>query len=121
MWMYHIRGAIKLIDVCHPGTYPDIMFAVLFLSQFMQNPDSSIGRPSSVYVSIPEGTCEHILAIGKCGALLWNGKTHTGFEGYCDANWESQEHKHLMLGYIFMIDSGWSCPGAQKRNQWLCS
>jgi len=88
------------------GTHPDIMFAVLFLSQFMQNP----GRPHWEAIKrvfhYLKGTCEHTLTIGKHGTLSWNNKTCTSLQGYCNVDWASQGHQHLMSGYIFMIDGG---------------
>ena len=38
MWDVSYQGAISSLMYATLGTYPDIMFAVLFLSQFMQNP-----------------------------------------------------------------------------------
>src|SRR5882672_9670863 len=88
------------------GMQLDIVFAVSFLSQFMQNP----GRPHWEAVKrvfrYLKGTREHELTIGMGGTLTWNGKTHTGLQGYCDANWASQEHRNSMSGYVLMIDGG---------------
>ena len=53
-----------------------------------------------------KGTHEHALTIGEGGTLPWNDKTCTRLQGYCDADWASQEHQHSMSGYIFTIDGG---------------
>ena len=44
------------------------------------------------------------------------GNNHNGLIGYADADWASQDHRHLISAYFFQIDGGnisWSC---QKQN-----
>jgi len=100
------------------GICPDISFTVSSLSQFMQNP----GRPHREAVKrifrYLKGMRGHSLVIGDSGHLKWTGGNQDGLQGFCNADWASQEHRHSTSGYVFMIDgdavelkkTGHSCP-----------
>ena len=100
------REAIGSLMYAALGTRPDIVFAVSFLSQFMQNPGWPHWEAVKRVFRYLKGTREHMLTIGKSGTLPWNDKERTGLDGYCDTDWASQEHRHSMSGYIFTIDGG---------------
>jgi len=74
------------------GTCPDILFAVSFLSQFMQNPGWPHWEAIKCVFHYLKGMQEHVLIIGESGTLAWNNKKCAGLAGYCDADWASQEH-----------------------------
>ena len=74
------------------GMQPDIVFAVSFLFQFMQNHGQPHWKAIKWVFCYLKGTHEHELTIGMGRTLSWNGKTCTGLQGYCDADWASQEH-----------------------------
>jgi Reverse transcriptase (RNA-dependent DNA polymerase) len=103
------REAIGLLMYTALGTWPDIMFAVSFLSQFMQNP----GRPHWEEVKrvfrYLKGTIDLKLTIGGGDHWSWaeDGlKKRIGLEGFTDADGASQHHRHSILGYVFTIDGG---------------
>jgi len=77
---------------------PDIAFAVGTLSQFIQN-------PGHVHW---EGVKRVIIYLGntKDKWLTFGGKTETGIQGYCDADWASQKHRHSISGYSFHFGVG---------------
>jgi hypothetical protein len=95
------REGIGSLMYAAQGTRPDIAFAISFLSQFMQNP----GRPHWEAVKrvfrYLKGTRDHWLTIGN---KINNDQRN--LEGFTDADWGSQEHRHSISGYIFMLDGG---------------
>ena len=93
------REAIGSLMYAALGTRPDIAFAVAFLSQFMQNPGRPHWEAAKRIFRYLKGTRDHLLVMG--------GKNdRCGLEGYCDADWASQEHRHSTSGYVFTIDGG---------------
>jgi len=91
------------------GTRPDIMFTVMFLSQFMQNP----GRPHWEEVKrvfrYLKGTIDLWLVIGAGGNWTWAEEDkweRIGLEGFSDADGALQHHRHSISGYVFTIDGG---------------
>jgi len=80
------------------GTCPNITFAVSFLSQFMQNPGRLHWEAIKRVFHYLKGTQDYILRIGR--------NSQNGLQGYCDMDWESQQHCHSMSSYIFMVDGG---------------
>jgi hypothetical protein len=85
------------------ATRPDITFAVLLLSQFMENPSEAHWEVIKRVLKYLKGTKNNKLIIGKIKNSLI---------GYLDANWASQEHRHSISAYTFLINSGvisWSC------------
>ena len=89
---------ISLLIYTTLGTYPDIVFAVLFLSQFMQNPGQPHWEAVKCVFRYLKGTWEHMLTIGESRTLPWNNKECTVLEGYCDTDWASQEHLGFSMG-----------------------
>ena len=48
-----------------------------------------------------KGTRDHWLTIGNKVS-----NSQKNLEGFTDADWGSQEHRHSISGYVFMIDGG---------------
>ena len=72
---------------------PDIAYAVGILSQFVQNP-ALVHWDALKRVIIYLGTTKnHWLTFGGTSKML--------VEGYCDADWASQKHRHSISGYSF--------------------
>jgi hypothetical protein len=56
-----------------------------------------------------KGTKDVKLVIGKGGTSPWEEKdfqTRMVLTGYCDADGNSQEHRHAISGYVFCLDGG---------------
>jgi Reverse transcriptase (RNA-dependent DNA polymerase) len=91
------REAIGSLMYVALGTRPYILFTISFLAQFMQNP----GRPHWEAVKrvfrYLKGTKDVPLVIGG---------SRKGLEAFSDADWASQEHRHSISRYVFMIDGG---------------
>src|SRR5882672_2175112 len=106
MCMVPYREAIGSLMYVALGMWPNITFSVSFLLQFMQNP----GRPHWEVVKrvfrYLRGTRDYSLVIGSSGCLEWTGGSQDGLQGFCDADWASQEHCHSTSGYVFTIDGG---------------
>ncbi|GBE85505.1 hypothetical protein SCP_0800220 [Sparassis crispa] len=79
------------------GMRPDIAFAVMALSQFMQNPGRAHWEAAKRVLRYLKGTRERWLTYGQ---------TRDGVEGFSDADWGSSEHRHSISGYVFLIDGG---------------
>jgi hypothetical protein len=91
------------------GTRLDIMFAVTFLSQFMQNPGRAHWEEVKRVFRYLKGTMDLKLTIGGGGHWSWaeDGlKERVGLEGFTDADGASQHHRHSISGYVFMINGG---------------
>ena len=100
-------------------TRPDIMFAVLFLSQFMQNPGHAHWEEVKQVIWYLKGTMHWRLTIGKGRHWAWaeHGKQdHIGLEGFTDADSASQFHCHSISGYVFTIDRGMVLWSAKKQS-----
>ena len=85
------------------ATRPDIAFAVSLLSQFLENPGQIHWNAVKRVFQYLKGTKDSKLTLGN---------NHEGLIGYTDADWESQDHRHSISGYIYQIDGGsisWSC------------
>ncbi len=77
---------------------PDIAYAVGILSQFMQKPGQAHW----------EGVKRVINYLG-CTKDLWltfGGTKSVMLEGYCDADWASQEGRHSISGFSFHFGVG---------------
>jgi hypothetical protein len=82
---------------------PDIAFTVSLLLQFMENP----GR---THWEVIKRVFRYLKRMKNNELIL--GKNRNSLVGYSDADWASQEHRHLISAYTFIIDSGaisWSC------------
>jgi len=79
------------------GTQPNITFAVLTVSQFLQNPGWAHWEAMKWIF--------HYLQRTKRLELVYGGDKQE-LVGYVDADGASQEHRRVILGYVFMIDGG---------------
>jgi len=77
---------------------PDIAYAVGILSQFVQNP-ALVHWDALKRVIIYLGTT-------KNHWLTFEGTSKMLVEGYCDADWASQKHRHSISGYSFHFGCG---------------
>jgi hypothetical protein len=97
------RQAVGSLMWAAVATRPDIAFAVSLLSQFMECPGEVHWEAIKRVLKYLKGTKNNKLIIGK---------TKNGLIGYSDADWASQEHRHSISAYSFIIDGGaisWSC------------
>ena len=89
-----IRSALWPIVV----SWPDTAYAVGVLSQFIQNPGQAHWE-----------ALKCVIVYLGCTKDLWltfGGHTTTLVEGYCDADWASQKHRHSISGYSFHLGNG---------------
>ena len=97
------RQAIGSLMWTAVATRPDIAFAVSLLSQFLEN-------PSQIHWNAVKRVFQYLK--GTKDSKLTLGNNHKGLIGYTDADWASQDHRHLISGYIYQINGGsisWSC------------
>src|SRR5882724_6213961 len=80
--------AIGLLMYAALGICPDIAFAVMFLSQFMQNPARMHWDAVKRVFRYLNGMWEHVLTISD------HGNNQNSLRSFCDAKWASQEHRH---------------------------
>ena len=86
----------------------DITFAVGILSQFIQNPEP-VHWEAVKWVIVYLGTMKNLW-------LTFGGKSETLVKGYCDVDWASQKHRHLILGYSFHFRQGAISWSSKKHN-----
>ena len=77
---------------------PDTAYAVGILLQFMQNPGPAHWEGIKRVINYLGHTKDLWLTFGR--------KKQEMFEGYCDADWASQLHQHLILEYSFHYGLG---------------
>ena len=87
---------------------PDIAFAVGILSQFIQNP-GPVHWEAVKRVIVYLGTTKNLW-------LTFGGKSENLVEGYCDADWASQKHRHSISGYSFHFGQGAISWSSKKQN-----
>jgi hypothetical protein len=87
---------------------PDTAFAVGILSQFMQNPGQAHWDGVKRVIGYLNTT--------KDLWLIFGGNKKTLLEGYCDANWASQPHRHSISGYLFYYGVGAVSWSSKKQN-----
>ena len=92
---YH--EAIGSLNYCAVATCPDITFPVSLLAQFMEN-------PGCVHCDAVKQIFQYLL--GTKDWKLMYGMTDNGLEGYADADGSSQEHRHTISGYVFLMNGG---------------
>jgi hypothetical protein len=91
------REAIGSLMYAAVGTRPDIAFAVSTLAQFSQN-------PGWVHWEAVKKVFRYLL--GTKNLVLKYGGAEKGLIGYVDADGASQEHRHAISGYVFLVDGG---------------
>ncbi len=79
------------------GTRPDIVFAISTLAQYAQNPGWTHWEAIKRVFRYLQVTKDLSLVYGARGQ---------GLEGYVDVDGASQEHRHTITGYVFLVDGG---------------
>ena len=87
---------------------PDTAYAVGILSQFIQNPGAAHWEGVKRLISYMYTTKNLWLTFGGNKTIL--------FEGYCDADWASQPHRHSISGYCFHYGLGSVSWSSKKQN-----
>ena len=87
---------------------PDAAYAVGILSQFIQNPGPAHW----------EGLKRVINYLGSTKNLwlTFGGQKETLVEGYCDADWAGQRHRHSISGFSFHFGIGTISWSSKKQN-----
>ena len=91
------REAIGALMYCAVATRPDISFAVALLSQFLEN-------PGEVHWNGVKHVYRYLLGIKHLRLVF--GETKNSIPGYTDADGATQDHRHAISGYTFLIDGG---------------
>lgn len=91
------REAVGALMYAAMGTRPDIAFAVSTLAQYSHNPGWAHWE-----------AVKHIFRylLGTKNLSLEYGGERKGLEGFVDADGASQEHRHAITGYVYLIDGG---------------
>jgi hypothetical protein len=76
-------------------THPNISFTILALSQFLENPSQLHWEAVKHIFCYLSGTKDHVLTYGN---------EHHKLLGFTDADGASQEHRHAISGFTFLID-----------------
>ena len=77
---------------------PDAAYAVGVLSQFIKNPGQAHWEGVKRVISYLGST--------KYLWLTFGGQKETLIEGFCDADWASQKHRHSISGFSFHFGVG---------------
>jgi len=77
---------------------PDIAFAVGILSQFIQNPGPAHWQALKRVIVY--------LGATKTLWLTFGGRSKTLVQGFCDADWAGQKHRHSISGYSYHFGHG---------------
>ena len=91
------REAIGSLNYCAVATWPDIAFSVSLLAQFMDNLGKIHWEAVKRVFRYLKGTRNWVLTYGT---------TNDGLNGYTDADGSSQEHRHAISGYVFLVNGG---------------
>ena len=91
------REAIGSLMYAAVATCPDIAFAVSTLLQFLENPGEAHWQAVKRVFRYLAGTRSY--------ALTYGAERHNLLR-YTDADGASQEHRHAISGYAFLIDGG---------------
>ena len=91
------QEAIGSLMYASIATRPDISFAVATLSQYLDNPGEIHWEAVKRIIRYLSGT--------RNFALTYGDERHD-LLGYSDADGATQEHRHAISGYAFLIDGG---------------
>ena len=89
------REAVGSLMYAAVATRPDITFAVSALSQFLENPGEVHWQAVKRVFRYLAGTKTHALTYGN---------EHHDLIGFTNADGASQEHRHAISGFAFLID-----------------
>ena len=79
-------------------SHPDVAYAVGILSQFIQNPGPVHWEALKRVISYLGSTKNYWLTFG--------GNKKGTIQGFCDADWASQQHRHLISGFSLHFGQG---------------
>ena len=88
------------------GTRPDIAFATSYVCQYN-------GNPGWAHWEAVKRIYRYLL--GTKSLTLTYGTETRGLVGYIDADGASQEHRHAITGFAFLIDGGAILWGSRKQ------
>jgi hypothetical protein len=100
------RAALGSLMYLAVGTRPDIAFVVSTLAQFAENPGWAHWEALKRVYRYLVGT-KHL--------TLTYGTAEKGLIGYADADGASQEHRHAITGFAFLVDGGAISWGSRKQ------
>ena len=92
------REAIGVLNWVAVGTWPDIVFAIGQLAQFMKNPGCVHWEAVKWVLQYLKGTWDW--------RLVYGGGEACGLEGFVDTDGAMQEHRWVISGYVILIDGG---------------
>ena len=99
MQMHHIPYAEAIGKVLWPVMiyWADASYPVSVLAQFIQNPGKAHWE-----------ALKRVIVYLRCTKDLWLtfGGRANRLEGYCDADWAGQSHRHSISGYSFHLGQG---------------
>lgn len=101
------RELIGALMYLSTHTRPDIAFAVSTLAQFMQNPGRPHWEAARRILRYLKKTRDYKLTFGKILGDL---------EGFSDADWGSQTHRHSISGYAVILNGGAVAFGSSKQS-----
>ena len=87
---------------------PDAAYAIGILAQFIQNPGLAHWEALKRLITYLGSTKDYWLTFG--------GHSKTLVEGYCDADWASNKHRHSISGYSFHFGCGAVSWSSKKQN-----
>ena len=91
------RAAIGLLMYLAIATCPDIVFAISTVAQFSQDPGLK-------HWEAVKRIYRYLLGTRKLALTFGAGKQ--GLKGFTDADRASQEHRHAISGYAYILDGG---------------
>ena len=91
------RAAVGSLMYLAVGTRPDITFAMSTVAQFCQDPELE-------HWEAVKRIYRYLLGTKKLELTFGEGKQ--GLEGFTDADGASQEHRHAISGYVYILDGG---------------
>ncbi|TFY76086.1 hypothetical protein EWM64_g7925 [Hericium alpestre] len=103
--LYH--EVIGLLMYAALGTCPDVANSVTTLSQFMQNPGHIHWEAAKCVMWYLKAT--------RNEWLIYGTDSEGRIAGYSDADWGSNDHRHSIFRYIFLIDGGAVSWSAKKQ------
>jgi len=100
------REAIGSLMYAAVTTRPDISYAISTLSQFLKNPGEAHWQAIKHVFCYLSGTKMHALTYGiECHNLI----------GFMDTDSTSQEHRHAISGFAFLLDGTAVSWGSRKQ------
>jgi len=91
------RAAVGSLMYLAVATHPDIAFAISAVAQFSQDPTPEHWEAVK---------CIYRYLLGTRKLALTFGAGKQGLEGFTDADGASQEHRHVISGYAYILDGG---------------